>query len=257
MKVIVPVDFSDMSLNAAEFAAQMLQGRYGITVVLYHVYQSQADGDAVSERLDCLREIYELQFEGKIVCKAEQGDNLINCLTRIVRLEEADLVIMAVTDRIKILEESFSLQMIAQSLCPVLIVPPGFTYREVKNVAIACDFRNVEQLIPVSSVKRILRLFNPSLHIVNVNSEIYVSLNEEYLAQKQILQEMFGEYNTEFHFINTYGFHKSLRRFIADKNIDLVLTFPRKRSFFNYLLKGNNTKKLVYETQIPVLAAHE
>lgn len=257
MKVIVPIDFSDASLNAAEFTAQMLQGRYGATMILYHVYPSRGDVDAINDCIECLRDIYQIQFEVGIECETEQGDDFIGCLTRLVRSQDADLVVMAVTDRIKILDASFSLQMIAQSVCPVLVIPPAFSYKEVKNVALACDFRDVQHLIPVVPVKRILRLFNPSLHIVNVNSEMYVSLDEQHLAEKQNLQEMFEEFNPEFHFINTYGFHASLRRFVNDKNIDLVLTFPRKHSFFNYLIKGNNTKKLVYETDVPVLAAHE
>lgn len=257
MKVIVPVDFSDASLNAAEFTAQMLQDRYGATMILYHVYRSEENPNTINERLERLQDIYQIQFEVKIDYETEQGDDFIGCLTHFVRSQEADLLVMAVTDRIKILDASFSLQMVAQSVCPVLVIPPGFSYKEVKNVALACDFRNVQQLIPVVPVMRILRLFNPSLHIVNVNSEIYVSLNEQQLEQKQILQEMFSEYKPEFHFINTYDFHKSLRRFVADKSIDLVLTFPRKHSFFNYLIKGNNTKKLVYESEVPVLAAHE
>ncbi len=257
MKVIVPVDFSDASKNAAEFAVQMLRGKGGARVILYHVYRAEADAVIAYKHLEWLKGTYELKHAAKVECRAEQGDDFINCLTRLVRFEDAGLVVMAVTDRHKIVAESFSLQMIAQGLCPVLVIPPGFAYKEVKNVAIACDFQNVAQVIPLAPVKKILELFQPSLHIVNVNSEIYISLDENDRTQKEALQEMFEEYRPEFHFINTYGFHESLRRFIADKNIDLELTFPRKHGFFNYLVKGTNTRKLVYEAEVPVLAAHE
>jgi hypothetical protein len=106
-------------------------------------------------------------------------------------------------------------------------------------------------------VKKVLNLFGPNLHIVNINSEIYVSLSEEYLEQRKLMLDMFKEFHPEFYFITTYDFHETLRQFIDDKNIDLVLTFPRKHSFINNLIKGNNTKKLVLESAIPVLAAHE
>ena len=36
--VIVPVDFSETSLHAAKYAAQLLTGHYGVTMVLYHSY---------------------------------------------------------------------------------------------------------------------------------------------------------------------------------------------------------------------------
>lgn len=257
MKAIVPVDFSEISLNAAEFTAQMLQGRLGATIVLFHVYREEEEATLVYKNLEWLKESYELKFKVKVTCKAELDDNFINSLTRLVRFEDADLVVMAVTHRNKIVADSFSLQMIAQSVCPVLVVPPDFSYKQVKNVALACDFKNVEQLIPLTPVKRILETLRPALHIVNVNSHSDVVKSAEYKVQKAALQEMFDEFKPEFHFISTAGFHQSLRRFIADKQIDLVLTFPRKHSFFNYLVKGTNTRKLVYEAEVPVLAAHE
>jgi hypothetical protein len=257
MKVIVPVDFSEASFNAAEFAAQMLQGHYGSSMVLYHMYRNTAEEQALQARLSWLKESLQLQFAVNIENRLEQGNNFLDCLTCLVQFKGADLVIMAVTDRIKILEESYSLQMIAQNLCPVLVVPPGFAYKGVKNVAIACDFKNVEQVIPLVPVQKVLDLFRPALHIVNINSDIYISLDEEAQAQKKRLEEMFATYQPEFHFITTYGFHYSLRRFIADNKIDMVLTFPRKHSFFSYLVKGTCTRKLVYEAEVPVLAAHE
>ncbi|HEV7330740.1 MAG TPA: universal stress protein [Flavisolibacter sp.] len=257
MKFIVPVDFSDVSVNAAEFAAQMLEGRYGVTMLLFHMYRNEAEEQVSVNRLSWLKETLQLQFPVKVETRVEQGDDFIGSLSRLVRYEDADLVVMAVTERLKIIEDSYSMQMIVQNLCPVLVVPPGFSYRGIQNVAIACDFKNVEQVIPLVPVTKILNLFRPALHIVNVNSDLYISLDEEAATQKATLEKMFAAYRPEFHFIKTFGFHESLRQFIADKQIDIVLTFPRKKSFFNYLLKGNNTRKLVYEAEVPVLAAHE
>jgi nucleotide-binding universal stress UspA family protein len=257
MKIIVPVDFSDAAVNTAEFAAQMLEGRYGTTMILYHMYRTQTEEAIVRNRLNWLKDTLQLQFAVKIQARHEQGDDFIGSLSRFVRSEDADLVVMAVTDRLKIFEDSYSLQMIVQNLCPVLVVPPGTAFKGIRNVALACDFKNVQQVIPLAPVRKILDIFRPALHVVNVNSDIYISLNEEAAAQKAALEEMFADYQPDFHFIKTYGFHESLRRFIADKKIDMVLTFPRKHSFFNYLLKGTNTRKLVYEADVPVLAAHE
>ena len=36
--VIVPVDFSSTSLHAARYAANLLVGHYGVTLLLYHSY---------------------------------------------------------------------------------------------------------------------------------------------------------------------------------------------------------------------------
>lgn len=260
MNIIVPTDFSPVSLNAVRFAAQMLAGQYAATLILYHVYSSDKEAAEAKEKLSALRERVLEEVTVKIECLSEVGADFIECLERKVRYTNAALVVMAVNDKTKleqVISSSNSLRMIEKNLCPVLVIPQNARYHSIKNVALASDFKDVQNSIPLVPVKTVLNLFKPNLHIVNINSEIYVSLNEEYIGQRKWMQEVFSEFNPEFYFITTYDFHETLRQFIDDKNIDLVLTFPRKHSFINNLIKGNNTKKLVLESSIPVLAAHE
>jgi len=260
MNIIVPTDFSAISLNAAQFAARMLAGQYEATMVLYHVYSNANEAAEASAKLRTLKDQLLDESIVKIECVAEQSDDFIESLDRKIRYLDAALVVMAVNDKSKleqVISSSNSLRMIEKNLCPVLVIPHNAKYSEIKNVALASDFNDVQNSIPLVPVKKVLNIFKANLHVVNINSEIYVSLSEEYLEQRRLMQEMFQEFHPEFYFITTYDFHETLRQFIDDKNIDLVLTFPRKHSFINNLIKGNNTKKLVFESSIPVLAAHE
>jgi nucleotide-binding universal stress UspA family protein len=260
MNIIVPVDFSENSINAARFAAKMLTGNYGATLYLFHSYEKSKD--AASAEASISKIIAQLKEESivKVEVIVEESDDFIETLERKIRHLDADLLVMSIKEKTKIeqvISSSNSLRMIEKNLCPVLVVPHDATFNEIKNVAIASDFKDVANSIPLVPVKRVLSLFKPSLHIVNINSEIYVSLNEEYLDQRGQMLQMFSEFNPEFYFITTYDFHETMRQFIDDKNIDMVLTFPRKHSFINNLIKGNNTKRLVMESSVPVLAAHE
>lgn len=257
MNIIVPVDFSAQSINAAAFASKMLTGTYGNTLVLYHMYQDENDEPTVMQHMQKLKEGLRNSSIVKITYTAEKGTKLVESLTRFLHKEDAGLVVMSVSDREKLFEDSYSLQMMSQSSCPVMVIPYGYMYDDVRRVALASDFKEVDKTVPLEKVKKILNLFRPQLHIVNVDPEIYVSLTEEALEQRTKLQEMFREYDPEFYFISTMGFHEALEQFIEDKKIDLVLTFPRKHSFLSSVIRGTNTKKLVYKNIIPVLAAHE
>jgi len=260
MNIIVPTDFSPISINAAQFAAKMLAGQYEATLVLYHVYTHEKDADEAKVNLRQLKDQLIDESVVKIEAVAEQSDDFIESLDRKVRHLDAALVVMSINDKSKFeqaISSSNSLRMIEKNVCPVLVIPHDAKFNQIKNIALASDFKDVQNAIPIVPVKKVLNLFRPNLHIVNINSEIYVSLNEEYLEQRRIMLDMFQEFKPEFYFITTYDFHQTLRQFIDDKNIDLVLTFPRKHSFINNLIKGNNTKKLVFESSIPVLAAHE
>lgn len=260
MNIIVPVDFSTPSLNAAHFAARMLVGQYEATLTLFHAYQSETEAADVRNDLSKLKDALIDENIIKIECKALQSDDFIESLDKFVRHTGASLLVMSVSMKSRLeqaITNSNSLRMIERNVCPVLVIPPDAKFNQIRNVALASDFQDVEHSIPLVPVKNILSLFKPALHIVNINSEIYISLDEEYLRQRSQLQQMFAEFHPEFYFITTFDFHESLRQFIADKNIDLVITFPRSHSFINNLVKGNNTRKLVYESAIPVLAAHE
>lgn len=260
MNIIVPTDFSSISLNAAQFAAKMLAGQYEATLVLYHVYSNEKEAADAQAKLRQLKDQLLDESIVKIETVAEESGDFIESLDRKVRYLDAVLVVMTINDKSKleqVISSSNSLRMIEKNLCPVMVIPHNAKYNQIKNVALASDFKDVQNSIPLVPVKKVLSIFNPNLHIVNINSEIYVSLSEEYLQQRKLMLEMFNEFHPEFYFITTYDFHETLRQFIDDKNIDLVLTFPRKHSFINNLIKGNNTKKLVFESSVPVLAAHE
>jgi hypothetical protein len=147
--------------------------------------------------------------------------------------------------------------MVERNPCPVLIVPPAAQFTEIKNVALTSDFKDVDTSIPVVPIKNVLQLFRPALHVVNVNSEHYVSLTEEFIQQRTDMQEMFEEFRPEFYFIGTYDVEGTINQFVIDKHIDLLITIPRHRTFFTGLYKSSTTKKLAYESAIPILAAHE
>ena len=56
MTILVPVDFSATSLNAAHFAAKMLPGESEASLILYHVYQEETEEQEVSYKLRTLKE---------------------------------------------------------------------------------------------------------------------------------------------------------------------------------------------------------
>lgn len=260
MTIIVPTDFSATANNAARYAVQMITGHYNATLVLYHVYEKESDKNAAEQSLDVLKK--ELMQTGivKTETKCEESTDFIGSLDRLARHLDAQLIIMGITGKSKLEQVFFgsnTLKMVEKNVCPVLIVPPAATYKMVKNVALTSDFRNVDNTVPVVPIKKVLELFRPALHVVNVNSEHYVSLTEEFIAQRSSMLAMFEEYNPEFYFIGTNDVEETINRFAQDKNIDMLITIPRHKSFFTTFFKGSTTQKLAYETAVPILAAHE
>jgi nucleotide-binding universal stress UspA family protein len=260
LTVIVPTDFSATANNAARYAVQMLTGHYDANLILYHVYEKEVEEKSAVEMLDKIKE--ELRQLGivKIETRCDESTDFIGSLDRLARHLDANLVVMGITGKSKLEQVFFgsnTLKMVERNACPVLIVPPAAQFTQVKHVALTSDFKDVDTTIPVVPIKNVLKLFRPMLHVVNVNSEHYVSLSEEFLEQRSHMLSMFGEFNPEFYFIGTYDVQETINQFVIDKNIDLLITVPRHRTLFTGLFQSSTTKKLVYESAIPILAAHE
>lgn len=260
MTIIVPTDLSQVADNAARYAAQMVKGNYDVNLILYHVYENEAEKETAGILLGKLREELQSKHFAKVETRMEEGGDLIDGLEKLARHSDAQLIVMGITGKSK-LEQVFlgsnTLKITERNVCPVLIVPPTAQFFEIKNVCLLSDFKDVQGSVPDVPIKNVLNLFRPALHIVNVNSEHYVSLTQEFMAERSRMLEMFQGYKPEFYFIGTFDLLDTVQTFVADKNIDMLITIPRNHSFFGSLFKTSNTKRLVYESTIPILAAHE
>ena len=258
--VVAPIDFSTTSLNAATYAVKMLAGSFDTDLILFHMYEKKNEGELVNEQLTNFQKGLSMGSPLRMETMAVHGDDLIHEIERVVHHRHAEFVVMGITGKTS-LEKVFvgnnTLKLVEKNIVPVLIIPPDASFGEIKNVAIASDFKDVRLTTPSVPIKSVLELFRPTLHIVNVDSSHYVSITAEYQKEKAIMEQMFSDYNPEFYFIGMTDFLEAVEQFAKDRNIDILITIPRQHSFLSRILKGTSTKKLVYHSHIPILAVHE
>jgi len=246
--LIVPVDFSLVSYNAAEYAAGMLKDVADSKLVLFHMYEKEHEAELAQTQLTQLKNSLGKDSPVAIEADLVKGDDLIHEIERIIHHYHADFVVMGMTGKSGIelvFMGSNTLRLVDKNICPVLIVPPD------------AKFENVRLTTPSGPIKTVLEMFRPMLHVVNVNSEHYVALTEKYQKERAIMLEMFSDYNPEFYFIGMTDFFEAIEQFIIDKNIDILITIPRRHHVLTGMMKGHHTKKLAYHTHIPLLAVHE
>ena len=272
-KFLVPTDFSETSKNAARYAVELAQDDPETTIILYNTYYKLSpgsDGSLLTESDEDRKKILNQALRNleielheistvRIEYVAEEGSSLVDSIERYVRYNGINFVIMGITGATK-LEQIFigsnALNMARQGICPVIIVPPNAKFKKIQNVMLLSDFKNVKSTTPVAQIKQILDSFKPNLHIVNVDSEHYIQLTEDYKRERDWMEKTFEEYKPEFYFIRLYDFLDATSNFTADQNIDLIVTVPRKHSFLSGLYKTSHTKKLAYHSHIPVAAIH-
>jgi nucleotide-binding universal stress UspA family protein len=257
--VIIPVDFSESSLNAAKFGIKILAASPETEIILYHVCDKPESYENRIEALEKLKEELLLGKTANVTLFAETGD-FITELEKLARHRQADLIIMGITNRsalAQVFVGNNALKMAENKFCPVMIIPVNASYNEIKNVLLATDLRNTISTTPSAPIKKILSAFKANLHIVNVNSEHYIALSEAFTQERQKLADMFADFNPEFYFLRLYDVDEAIEQFAKDKSIDLIITIQKEHSVMHKLFSSGHLKKLAYESTIPVVAVHE
>lgn len=259
VNVIVPLDFSETSFNAAHYASGVYKDRSDVMLILYHYYESGEDVDAARKKLESLKN--ELSSNcPHIDIELESGDHFIDSLAAYAHVKGAYMVVMGLTGKTPMAQRfsgTNTLRLAEKEICPVLIIPPDATYHGIANVLIVSEMKYVEEDPVLLAVKRVLKDFKASLHILNVNSDHYISLTTGYKEERDKMEALLAEFNPEFYFMRLFDFHESVNLFVTDKAIDMIIIGPKHHSFFERLFKTQHTKTLVYQSKVPVLAVHE
>jgi nucleotide-binding universal stress UspA family protein len=257
--IIIPLDFSQTSFNAAHYAASMYKDRTDVTLILYHFYAHGENREIAQNYLTSLKS--ELSREvSNVETAIESGEKFIDCLAAFAHVRRAYMIVMGLTGKTPAAQRfsgSNTLLMTEKGICPVLIIPEGVTFNGISNMLITSELKFVEETPCLMTVKRVLQYFKPSLHILNVDHKHYIQLSEDYKAEKDKMEALMAEFDPSFYFMDLYDFHESVNTFAADNNIDLIIISPKYHDFFGKLFKTLHTKKLIYHTKVPVLAIHE
>ncbi|MDQ2720650.1 MAG: universal stress protein [Bacteroidota bacterium] len=265
-KFLVPVDFSDTSLNAAKYAVALTNEISDAHITLYYVYNrisfaylaAKDEGSRQQISESELKKVQEQISGGKdnISIIVEEGSFIEN-IANYVLGNGIDMVIMGITGSSRIAQVFMgtnTLNVIRHIESPVMIIPPAAKYTGLKKVVFTSDFKDVARTTPFNSLKKIFDTFKPHLDILNVDSEHYVELTEDFKIEKEAMEDKLGVYHPEFSFLRAFDFLEGINRFAETKNIDAIITVPRKHNFLAQLFKTSHTKKLAYHSHVPIIA---
>ena len=68
---------------------------------------------------------------------------------------------------------------------------------------------------------------------------------------------MFEDLHPEFYFLGLNDVDEAINQFAMDKHIDLIIIVHKEQTVLSKLFIKSHTKKLAYQSNIPVLAVHE
>jgi len=273
--ILVPTDFSSTAKNAAMYAINFAKQLKYERIILYNAYQAPLTTDPDIAMINTV-DITELEKSSKTnlenfkmllkpYCDASVTLDMISeygavtyDINEICKSNEVDFIVMGVTGVGKVEETligSFAIDVARRSEVPVIIVPPDATFTKIEEVMFACDFSKVVETTPVESIKKLLDASEAKLFVVNIDHN-NKRFNSDTPFESLMLDTLLYDYKPEYRFIDDPDFVEGINKAALDKQVDLIITIPKKMGWFEGLFKKSRTKMLAYHSHVPLMVVH-
>ena len=271
-KIIVPVDFSANAANAAEFAGN-LAIFYGGEILLYNAYQMPVPVGEISYPLYDVPEMqqaseHELEMlktdlEGKlrskitINIKAEMAQ-LSEGLADLCDSEKPDLVVIGLSGKnalTKLIVGSNTIHIAHHLKYPVLVIPPRASFTPVRQIGFACDYKQIEETLPVETLKKIVTDFNAQLYVINVDFNDK-NFTPEMVHENFAIRDLFEDNHPKFESIESENVTEGLNRFAEKNGLDWIVVIPKKHTILQKIFNRSHSTDFLFHTHLPVLCLH-
>lgn len=279
--IIVPTDFSTTAANAAAYAIQFAAQIKVKRILLFHAYELpialdplmpgvqmlELDSykDVATSNLENFRNELRSNFPNSTIqldVAVEYG-SITGGIELIATREKIELIIMGITGG-GALEETLigsNTTSVASALgMPVLIIPPQARFIPIKKMMLACDFEYADKYIPVDIIRSLINdtqakllVFNIEVDMEESNAKYPASVMGEGFAVHTLLQE----FQPEYHFTKNKEYVDGVNEFADTHEVDMIVSIPKRKGFFEKLFIKSTTKKLAFHTHLPLLVVHK
>jgi nucleotide-binding universal stress UspA family protein len=288
-KILVPIDFSDYSKNAAYFALKLAYV-YGAEVKLLNVFNSPVVDmipftDAASIQVDIdisyqilqknakeqlLKFFHELRKYAdkhgmdslKIGYSLREGFASYGIID-MCRRYNPGLVVMGTKSegfRSTELVGSVAAEVVRDTRIPLLVIPEHANLKDlsdVKNVLYATNFHDGDY-VAIRKLMTLLSGFHINLFCATVSDDPDNAILKGKISSIQdYAKKVVKKANVEFEVIKGKNPVEAFKGYISGKNISLVALTMHKRSFLERLFNPSLTRKMLSEADIPLLIFSE
>ena len=266
--IVVAVDFSDSSFNAANYAAS-LANIFNAELVLVHAYmnpmaidqlRAELSGQLDKELSEVLEdfmkenvEILQKKFTVKIDSFVKEGP-ATSVLEECIQNTDADLVVMGMKGKGKSssLFGSTTLAHIRKSRVPVLVIPEEAKFKSIETITLASDFDEETGIGNYDLLKAIADRTKAYVQILNVRKKD-LKLSPSEISGKLNTRFAFKEINHNFYTVEDDEVDEGIEDFLEDYPSDILVMLSRRHNFFKRVFGTIHTRKMIYETEIPLL----
>lgn len=262
-KLLVPVDFSVCSKNALKLAVDFAtKNRAKITVInVYSITSTQTSPDRLIK--DDLME--NLQSYKEEIPGLKSLDHTLEVefgLAADVITQKAndyDLIVMGTRGKHDVIDKligSVSLRVIENAKIPVLVIPEHVHQISFEKIVFAADFKKIEHMSSLDSLRDLTLAYDSELHLLNVNeSPEYIT--EEEGDEALELHRFFEDVNHAFFLSENKDIERGIIDYLNEKSIHVLALMPRKHAFLQSLFHHSTTGDIAMHLKSALLTFHE
>jgi nucleotide-binding universal stress UspA family protein len=264
--ILLAVDFSPASRNAAVFAAQLAKLLH-TKLLLFHAYMLPTP---ISEVPYAMVTVDNLQNENEDQIKKEAGwihDKYGLEVEWLVRIGIA-------SDEIKILSKEKEIGLIVMGMkgageldkiigsttinvsrkvkTPVLVIPQNAAYTPIKHITYASDFtyRTSTQLF--TPLLELAQAYGAKTHILFIRQN-HGGKSEQELTGKKSSEIIFEGHDHDYATVEEPSVNQGISKYLQQNSSDLLVMVAHKHSFLERVFSKTHTTAMAYETHIPLL----
>ncbi len=279
--ILVPIDFSDNSKAAYEYAVAMAEDMGAASIKVLYVYDDYMPAAPLADPLiiPSGKTEEELDAELQKFVETEEAEldevlvqRTVNIkkqaifglpIDTIITFSESgdyDLIVMGTTGNINVSALWFgstATSVSQRASCPVLLVPAGATYKKPKEMIYVCDFDH-KSLKHISVVADIANTLKTDVELLFVKT--YENEGSHYTLDVAEMRKVFNgeapDVSFTAHVIEEDSLVDGVNSFAKKAGADLVTIVTKYRSFWQRVIHVSMTKQLAMYAEIPVLVIH-
>ncbi len=272
-KLLVPVDFTEASKKAINYAIVVAERCHSKIIFVHGFTESYAPNAAPSastlaspppENIVSHRELGKKRLTDFLDAfpKLRQIDfseiigmgSAVDVICQTAEDENTGLIIMGTqgADSAKAFFIGTNSEKVSRkSNCPVLVIPEDLKSITMDSVCLAVDTDPLENIASLDVLVQISTAFNAKLRVIHISDKEKTKFKKE---------EVLAPYRTTLEKIE-HSFHvfydkdpiTGISDFLTKNPVDVLSLFYREHGFFERVLQPGLRKKMVFETDIPLL----
>ena len=264
-KIVVPVDFSDASRNAAEYAVSLAQ-YFNAEVELLHVYKElipatvgpepwtvtvspayARNENLINGEVDYLKKKYDVQLKA-VIKKGFKSESISDE----IKETDADLVVMGKRPEGQKIFGSTILKTIRKSTAPVLVIPEKVHFKPLKDIALAIDFEQTVNGSCLDILHYLYDKFDSSLRVLHVEEKA-TDLKDSELPEKLKFGFVLSRFTYLYDRVEFNDIDNGIQRFVEQHPTDLLAIVAHHHNLLERSFGSIHSQYLSFELKCPLL----